>query len=509
MKKRQNILIIVFALLLILSAVAYFVFIRPMTEKTDEKPSDNDKIELEDGESMSSMGTIFMFNNLTREDIAEIKVKNKEGTFKFVSDKNGEFKIDGYEVVPYDTELFATLLNTTSYTLSKTKVGSNLSDEKMEEYGLSNPQASWTVTDKKGNKYTVYVGDRLLTGGGYYCMFEGRRSAYVLGTDIEKTVLVPIESYVTPLLCGGISQDDYYVTDKFTVYKDGEVICRIRLQDEEDWINPDALAQNIMDYPTSYIPNSTLYYDILFKYMGLYANGCYKLGASDKDFEDIGLDEPKHIIAFDYKEQHFELYFTEKTKDGIYYATSNLMPYVIGICDATEFEYLEYDLIDWIDPYIFQQYITNIASIEVKSDKANALYKLYHSKDEKGNDTLAVTANDTAIAADDIVNFRNYYKSLLAVTAEGYCKDDEYCKLSEEELKALTEKEGAEDLYFSYTTLSGETKTFRFYRYSTGHSLVTVDGVGEFYTYTDLVEKIENDTVKILSGDEVTAYDKK
>ena len=49
---------------------------------------------------------------------------------------------------------------------------------------------------------------------------------------------------------------------------------------------------------------------------------------------------------------------------------------------------------------------------------------------------------------------------------------------------------------------------FRFYRYSTRHSLVTVNGVGEFYTLTDLVKKIENDTVRLLGGEEIVAYDK-
>ncbi|KAA5651648.1 DUF4340 domain-containing protein, partial [Pseudomonas aeruginosa] len=60
-----------------------------------------------------------------------------------------------------------------------------MSDEALDEYGLKEPQASWTVQSKSGKAYRVYVGDRLLTGGGYYCMFEGRRSVYVLGTEIE------------------------------------------------------------------------------------------------------------------------------------------------------------------------------------------------------------------------------------------------------------------------------------------------------------------------------------
>ena len=231
-----------------------------------------------------------MFTGMSREDVEYIKVDNAYGTFKFTaSGTDGtDFVIDGYDNVPYNKDLFASLLNVATYTLSKTKVGSSLSDAKLEEYGLTEPKASWTVLSKSGQAYRVFVGDRLLTGGGYYCMVEGRRSVYVLGTEVADTVLVPIESYVTPVVCAGISKDDYYTTDNFTVFKNGELLLRMKLKDKKDQINKNALAENIMVYPTAYIPDSTLYYDIIYSYMGLYADSCYKLGASDADLAAVG-----------------------------------------------------------------------------------------------------------------------------------------------------------------------------------------------------------------------------
>ena len=503
--KRQNILIIVLAALLVLAAALYFFVVRPLV--SDGGEVEPEPVETEEGENLSAAGTVFMFAGMSREDVEFIKVDNEYGEFRFVSSGDGDFVIDGYDSVPYDKNLFASLLNVTSYTLSKTKVGSGLSDEALDEYGLKEPQASWTVQSKSGKAYRVYVGDRLLTGGGYYCMFEGRRSVYVLGTEIENTVLVPIESYVTPVVCAGISKDDYYVTDKFTVYKDGELMLRIRLKDKKDQINVNAMAENIMDYPTAYIPDSTLYYDIIYSYMGLYAESCCKLGAGDEDFAAVGLDDPAHVITFEYKDYEFEIYFSALT-DGKYYMYNNIYPNVIGVCNAEDFEYLEYDLIDWIDPYLFQQYVTNISDISVSCSSAAVDFKLYHGIDDSGNATLAVKANGEALPSASVDNFRQYYKTLLAFTAQDYCKYDEYCPLSEEELAALAENTEAADLTFSYTTLSGETTVFRFYRYSTRHSLVTVNGVGEFYTLTDLVKKIENDTVRLLGGEEIVAYDK-
>ncbi len=503
--KRQGILIIVIASLFAVMCVAYFAFIKPMTtpEETPEQPP-----ETEEGEELGISNRFFMFGSIERGDIDNITVENKYGSYAFENDGKGNFHIRGYDSIPYDKELFATLVNISSYTLSKTKVGSNLSAEKIAEYGLDEPQASWTVTAKGGDSFKVFVGDRLLTGGGYYCMLEGRKSVYVLGTDVEKTVLVPVEGYVTPVLCAGISQDDYYLTEDFTMYKDGEQLFSLRVVDKAEQINKEALAEVMMDYPTDYYPNSSLYYELIYSYMDLKGDACVKLGATAEDFKKVGLDEPAHVITFKYNGVDFEIKFSALTEDGVYYATSNLYPNIISTCLAEKFEYLEYDLIKWIDQYVFQQYITNVEEMTVKTDKVEAAFALAHSFNEEGDALLYATANGELLGEDQISNFRQYYKSFIAVAIQDYYTNDEYCKLSVEEMEALIADKEKAYMIFTYTTLTGDKTEIAFYQYSTRHSLVTVNGVGEFYVLTDLVKKIENDTERILKGETVTAFDK-
>ncbi|MBE6588519.1 MAG: DUF4340 domain-containing protein [Ruminococcaceae bacterium] len=503
--RRQGILIVIFAALFALAITGYFVFIRPLTapvEETEEAP------ETEEGEELDSKFRFFMFGSLERRDIASITVDNEHGGFTFENDGSGNFFIKGYDTVSFDQELFATLVNITSYTLSKTKVGSNLSDEKMEEYGLTEPKASWTVTALSGDSYTVYVGDKLLTGGGYYCQLEGRKSVYVLGTNVETAVLVPIEKYVTPVLVAGMTNDDYYLTDDFTVYHYGEKLLSMTLVPEDEQVNENALAEVIMDYPTAYYPNSSLYYGIIYDYMELVAESCEKLGASAEDMAAAGLSEPAHMITFVHNKAKYELRFSELTEDGYYYAWSNFCPNLIARCAGESFKYLEYGLIEWIDEYVFQQYITKIDTMEVKTDKVEARYELSHSFAEDGDAVVWVNANGKDLTQDEVANFRQYYKSFLALSIEDYYFDDEYCTLTEEEIKAMISDKSNAYLTFSYSTVGGEETELAFYEYSTRHSLVTVNGVGEFYVLTDLVRKVENDTVKILNGETVTAFDK-
>lgn len=504
--KRQKILIIVLLALFVLLLCGYFLIIRPLTKPAED--SNENPPETEAGEALGNGDRFFLFGSLSRNDIAQIEVENEYGSFAFYQAEEGTFRIKGYDSVPFDEKQFSLLVNVSAYTLSKTKVGSRLSDEKIAEYGLDAPVARWTVTANGGDQFTVLVGDRLLTGGGYYCMLEGRRSVYVLGTEVADTVLVPVEKYVTPVLTTGISQENYYMVNHFTVYKDEEMLLRIRLKDKEDQNNPDALAENIMDYPTAYYPNSNKYYEIIFAYLELQADSCYKLGATAEDFAAVGLDHPAHGITFEYENKKYELYFSARTEDNTYYVYSNLYPNVIGIIGADAHSYLEYSLIDWIDPYVYQQYITNIQKITVSSDAVQAEFQLKHGTDENQKPLLSVTAEGKKLAEDYIPQFRNFYKSLVALSIQDYYAADEYSTMSPEEMEAFSADPENAYMTFTATNLSGDVTEYRFYQYSTRHSLVTIDGVGEFYVLTDLVKKIENDATRILNGEEVIAFEK-
>ena len=508
--RRQNILIIVLASLFALLLVAYIFLIRPM-EKENEAGEETSAVETEDGESLGISDRYFLFSSLERKDIKSIEVDNEYGGFTLTSDKDGDFHIKGFEHLNVDPEKLSSLVSVSTYTLAKTKVGSSLSDEKLLEYGLKTPQASWIVTDKDGNRFRVFVGDKLLTGGGYYCMFDGRRSVYVLGNEVADTILVPTEKYVTPVICAGISQNDYFTVDNFTMFRGGDPMFRIRLLPKEEQNNPEAMAEYIMDYPTAYYPNTSLYFEIIYKFMALTADECVKIDATDADFEKYGLADPAHVILFDYNGNNYRLYFSALTENK-YYVFSNLFPDVIGYVDADEFTFLEYDLIKWIDPYVFQQYINDIGEISISSGDVEATFRLTHipiegAQDEK-NEKISVNANGMELSETASENFRQFYKNLLAISIRDYCTADEYCKLTADEIAALADDYDAAYLTFTCKKLSGDTEVFRFYRYSTRHSLVTVDGVGEFYVLTDLIDKIKNDTVRILSGEEVEAYAK-
>ena len=82
--------------------------------------------------------------------------------------------------------------------------------------------------------------------------------------------------------------------------------------------------------------------------------------------------------------------------------------------------------------------------------------------------------------------------------------------LTEEEIRKLIADDKNNILTFTFTSLAGEETVYRFYPYSGSgrRALMTVNGEGEFYVLTDLIEKIASDANKVLSGLDINSYGK-
>ncbi len=505
MIKKQITLIIVSAVIIVLATVGYFAVVKPYVESrvpVEETP------ETLEGESLGTSNRYYMYNHLERDDMKSIEVSNEHGGYKFIKDKNGQLTVEGFEGIGVDENALSYLVTTCGSTLSKAKVMDNADDEKLEEYGLKEPKAYWIVTDNEDRQYKVYVGRKLLTGGGYYCMFAGRNSVYVLDVTVEQTILAPIEAFITPYVIFGISQEDYYTIDNFTVFHGEEKMLSVGMVDKEDMMNPEAMVENVLTYPAPYTPNSTVLYEIFISFVGLKGESTYKLGADNDTLKECGLDKPAHTVSFDYKNKTYYFFASEKTEDGYYYVVSNIYSDIITKVPAETLKYLEYGMMDWISTYVFQYYITSVSEITVDTGDTEVTFFLHHGKDDNGKDTLAVATDKNVYltTAEDIDNFRQYYKALLSLDVQDYLP--ETVPETGESMEEIVSDPERCNLKFSYKNLDGKVTTYEFYRYTTRRSAVKINGDAEFYVPADLIRKIINDTSRILNGEPIEAYGK-
>jgi len=529
-KRPVLICVLVFAVLLI----AYFAVVRPLVNSGLDSEDTEPLVTLE-GEGSSGDGRFLIFPQVERSGMQSILVENEYGTYEFYRAEDDSFQIRGWEGVTFDATKFSSLVTFCGYTLSNRKVMDNATDADLAEYGLDKPRASWTLTTTTGTKYKVYLGYDLLTGGGYYCMLEGRPSVYVLNPVIDDSisnallgdatgtntslyelptydgiVFTPIEYFCTPVVLGGISQDDYYNIEDFTIYRNSEPFVSFYIVDPEDQNNQEALIEHMMRYPANYFPDLDILYAVFYDFMTLTGLNVVHLGDPDADLSDYGLTNPAHSISFTYKGQEILLSFSELQEDGTYYVLSSQFPELISRIGFEKMYYLEYNLQQWVAKYPFQQWITAISAIEIQGYGTDVRFDMIHGTDPSGDATLEVkTSTGLTIPNSDIYNFRQFFKTLLATDIQGYAELSGE-KLTKEQIKSITSNEENLLLTFTFTKLSGDKMVYRFYSYSPSGrpALMTVNGSGEFYVLADNVKKLASDAEKVLAGLDVDAFGK-
>ena len=500
--KKRLIPLIVSAVIFTVLLVAYFVFVAPLlNESTDTEPP-----QLFEGEFLGSNNRILMFKHTERASIKKIEVKNEYGKYAFVKDGTG-FEIDGYSSLSYYPESFSSLVVAAGYTLTSDRVTSEATEEERAEYGLDKPIASWTLTDISDNEYTVHVGKKLVTGGGYYAMLEGRENCvYVLSTTLENSILKPLESYVSPLLCLGVTDSNYFTADNFIVMHGDEVFVCVEQCEKEEFTNPNASAETKLAYPAGYKTDDTFFLsEVIYKFVSMAGEEVVYIGDSAKQHKKYGLDmdAPHYSISFTMgsgeNEVQYFFFVSELQEDGYYYAVSNLYDYELLIkCSPDTFGWLENKLIDWVDDYFISLNIGYVESISVDTADGLLNFDLIHGKDADGNATLEVKCdNGFSVSGEEVDNFRQLYKDFLSVQIIGEHG------FTDEEVEAIMNDESAYMTTLTFNMSDGRVNKYEFYRYSTGRVLLSANGEENFFVYDNWILKILSDVDKLLNNLEI------
>ncbi len=482
--KKQHRTILILTIIVAAAICAYFFVVVPIVNYVEEILED--PIELLDGEILGTNDRILMFEHLERSEIQEIEIHNEYGEFGFYYDDEAEaFYVTGYPTAPFDKEKISSLFVSTGYTLSMKRVTTECED--WSEYGLaeSDNPAWYTITSREGNTHTVYIGDLIPTGAGYYVRYAGRDAVYILDASLGTTLLQPLENMITAMLALPMSTNDYFMIENFTIVKEKEPVVCVTYLDEEAMAAEAALTSYKMLYPAGYTVNSGNYSVVLNAITSFQGTSTLVYDPTEEELEEYGLLEPEYMLYYTYQDMEQAVVFS-KNEDGNFYAYSMLFNLITEL-DADTMKWLDWDLIQWVDTPIFQMNINDVKMIEVDSETATRTFDLVGQGDE-----LVITERETGFKPD-VKNFRQFYKTLLSVDME------DYVGMTEEEIAALDDEK---DLYMTLTieTRAGQTRVYKFYPYSTRRSYYTVDGVGEFYVLRDMATKIITDAEKVMTN---------
>lgn len=541
MIKRQKKLIIIFAIIVAVLAVGYFAVLTPILNYFNKEEAP-EPIELLPGEVLDSSDRILLFEHIERAHIKQVDISNASGSWSICRGEDDDFYIKDHKSVPYDSTLLSSLVVSAGYTLSMTRVTTECTD--WAEYGLDeeNRLGWYTITTTSDVEHTVYIGSKIPTGGGYYCSYKDRDAVYVLSTDLVSSLLISVNEMVYPILTYPTGTNDYYLARDFFIMRGDEMFVWIDYNEDSKTIDKPTTSTYIMNYPASYVPNTTNYSNALSnltELVGLYVmeigdeslfdsensdgsssdntEGEANEGADDdaptpgtleymyesvrqirimshlmfgrETLEKYDLLEPAYTFHYRYNDVDSFVLFSDIQESGEMYAYSSLWNTIV-LVDPSEFEFLRWDLLSYVDKPLFMLNISDIAEIKLESENFSETFSLSGESTE-----LKVIPESTGEVFDEyyLYNFRQFYKSVLTLSIEDYTDEDklENCVFT-----------------LTMTTRKNRMYEYKFYRYSTRRCYYTVNGEGEFYVLYDMVEKIINDCQKVLAGQDVDSWAK-
>ncbi len=549
MIKKQKLFIIIAAALLVLMIPIYFFVIVPLTKATPTPEPDSDRD--------------IMYTQTERSNIKSIEVSNSHGRYKFVyNDALNKYVIEGNELTTYDLTLFSQLVIDCGYTLSKATV-ENENAEKLSDYGLddaSNP-ASYVLTTKEDVTYKVIVGNKIVSGGGYYARMDGENKVYILDSTLETTVLSPIEAFVSPVIVNPTNLTTYaeiktfelyrgpYLPEDFTIKSDDELkaqadseasdttakdeedksdnsdkpsfcepIVKVHYVDKQD-LGVTSNAIYYMDYPGDGIYSPSGYVSsVLQQFIAYEGLETTKLAPTTEDLEKYGVlgdaeftlyminyttgkgEDGKEIkIPVKNRVAYSKLHKDEETGLEYRYAHSMFFDDTAMIYNNIIVKVPEYDC----------EFLSYDLNSWVDSKLFSVVISTVASMRIESGDTdilfnLAGDGEELVVTEPNghkpqVKNFRKFYQTILSMSKGGYVN------LSDDEAAALRADESKVTVKFTVKLEDGRELVYRFYSLGV-QSYYTINGEGLFYLPTAQVSKVVADAIRI-TRDEIVYND--
>lgn len=370
--------------------------------------------------------------------IKSIEVHNEHGSYTFVRGEKNNFKIVGHEDTSFSKESFAHLAVTCGYTLATRR----LESPKMTasgvidyaEYGLAESKRVRVETDSDGNEieveydykpawyvittmtgesHKIIIGDKTVTGTGYYARYEGRDTIYVVGTgSIENLLLGRIEDFVTPMIVYPMGQTNYINVRDFIIYKDidykaifeelhgkygsddtseefykeyeklfekySSKVCDfsfVQIEDREGTLSAHDPYISKLEYAEGYYIDGESADHALYGFYDTAFNRVVKLSPSDEELEEYGLQTAPYVVGFLYRTRNDDgeiiyvenfVEISEHHKEGYYYAYSEQYDMIVEI-DENSFDFLEWEEIMWYDSAYIKTNISYVDKIIIES----------------------------------------------------------------------------------------------------------------------------------------------
>lgn len=432
-----------------------------------------------------------------------MEVKNSAGTYR-VRMSGGNVYIVGYENIPLLAASSKGLFQSVETLTLETVVRESCDD--LSEFGLDSPQATVTIRSYGGKEVTFHIGDSSLIGDYYYMSVEGESTVYLIGKLLAERYLYSIAQYCDPKIYSTFEAPDDFTA--LTV-KSPDQNYSFRLATAEEKASDVTLFSGIlMEQPFRWGAESSQIQTAMESMILLQAERVVQMCVSSEDLAQYGLD-PEHrteiVLSVNadsnpvmYQnspnpyydstkptgtKQNFDItYYLGRTEEHETYLMFGDRAVVYTVPDSV-FSWLEWTPYRYCYKMIYGEYITSVASIDILSPEKSTTFTLTHGVQAK---ELTVRCGERII---DEANFRTFYTNLLSMYPVGEVPADFV--------------PGEETLKLVYHLTDGSEHVLSFSPVDDRNYAATLDGETHLCVRVSDLDKVLNDTEKLLNGQTV------
>ena len=393
--------------------------------------------------------TIVVKKNNTN-DVEKIVINAPHGEMVFVSKKitvkteetskeTYTWELEGYDFA-YDNEGVAkasNLIATTSANAAADNLASINASRIMENdqtkkdlYGLNNPTVVADVFLRKGESYTVTIGDPAPDGSGFYASVTGDPKIYLLSAGVVNNFSKTPEEMANTVIITTPNVENvdkkgdkkYYDEDTGALATFDSIELSGPRYGQTAIITPiadnDFVKYNINLGSYSRYGNETTV-DAMFGllYNSLVAIDTYALKPDEATIAKYGLANPEVSISIKYGEKTTSLKATMYDKEQECYAVMVNGRDAIYAVTADALSMLENDLNAYYYQYVFQEYIHNFTNITVKAPSKTYSFDIKYNSSK---DAFVAKCNGESIDEDLLSAYYQYYLKLTPEVKDSY-----------------------------------------------------------------------------------------
>lgn len=365
----------------------------------------------------------------------------------------------------------------------------DINGESPEDYGLSKPRATVTVTFTSGEKDIIRVGNDVTGDEGTYIQVNDDKAIYLVDSESVDSFFYSPLSLLNTEITSPSSSDDTNTPTSFTI-SGTNFPQPLVFVPNDDGTNT---AYYKMTSPKERPANVATGSKVIGSVLSLTAEAVVCYHPSEEQMNSFGVGDPYAQVAAVYPDVEYTLaasapnsnnlvYVYNKDKNVIYSISADKVPWV-----TTSYDEMVYE-------YVLKPNKDSLSSIEVTADGKTYTFNMetVSSTDSEGNDnsTLVTRYGDTELNES---YFDTYFQNVISATREGT-------------YDGSAASDATLTIKFTYNVSGKAAETITYYKGDSRKYLESYNGDADSFVYDTYVEKIISDTKTISENKRVDAF---